>query len=139
MKQENLEQLTKFNSDNKEFDPIKVILTEEFENVIGEVSSYNAGIALRLEFLANIVIDHLHSDIMPLKNKDISALDRNFYGLYNRIEKAKLLLLQQGYKEEVTSKNPVWFLDMALSDMERIKEEVKAWYTKKSIYQYGDS
>lgn len=72
MKQENLEQLTKFNSDNKEFDPIKVILTEEFENVIGEVSSYNAGIALRLEFLANIVIDHLHSDIMPLKNKQLT-------------------------------------------------------------------
>ena len=63
---------------------------------------------------------------MPLKHKDVSTIDYNFYGLYNRIEEAKLLLLQQGYKEEVTSKNPVWFLNMALSDMERIKEEVKA-------------
>lgn len=48
MKQENLEQLTKFNLDNKEFDPIKVILTEEFENVIREVASYNTGTALGL-------------------------------------------------------------------------------------------
>lgn len=126
MKQENREQLIKFNSDNKEFDPIKVILTEEFENVIREVSSYDKGIALRLEFLANVVIDNLHSNIMPLKNKDISVLDRNFYGLYNKIEKAKLLLLKQGYKEEVTSESPVWFLNMALSDMERIKKEVKS-------------
>lgn len=122
MKQENLEQLTKFNLDNKEFDPIKVILTEEFENVIGEVSSYNTGIALRLELLANIVIDHLHSDIVPLKYKDISALDNNFYGLYHRIEKAKLLLLKQGFNAELVSENPVWFLNMALSDMERIKK-----------------
>lgn len=59
---------------------------------------------------------------MPLKHKDVSTIDYNFYGLYNRIEKAKLLLLQQGYKEGVAFENPVWFLDMALSDMERIKK-----------------
>lgn len=122
MKQENLEQLTKFNLDNKEFDPLKEILREEFENVIEEVASYNTGTAFKLEFLADIVINHLHSDIVPLKHKDVSTIDYNFYGLYNKIEKAKLLLLQQGYKEGVAFENPVWFLDMALSDMERIKK-----------------
>lgn len=122
MKQENLEQLTKFDWDNKEFDPIKVTLREEFENVIEEVASYNTETAFKLEFLADIVINHLHSDIVPLKYKDVSAIDYNFYELYNRIEKAKLLLLQQGYKEGVAFENPVWFLDMALSDMECIKK-----------------
>lgn len=122
MKNKNITTLVSFNVDNQDFSPVKNVISEELKNIISTVATYDENTAMTLNWLTNIILEHFHEDVTPIKNKDIRAIDHAIHGLPSRLEKAKLMLLKAGYDEQVAFTNPGWFIDMALQDIKHFRK-----------------
>lgn len=120
MKEKNIKTMVAFEIENKEYSPVKNAIAEELETVISKVYQLDHETGWTLHYLTDIMMNHFHEDIARVSYGDLSPIENNLNGLVARIEKARILLLKGGYENRVDFDNPMWYLNMALSDIEQI-------------------
>lgn len=125
MKNENIKIISKYSVGNTTFKPVKNAISEELQEIVGKVYQLDSETGRTLQFLTNIMMTHFHEDVARVTYKELSPIENNLNGLCSRIEHARIALSKSGYKDVVEVGNPMWYLNMAIQDIELIKKMIK--------------
>lgn len=125
MKNENIKIISKYSVGNTTFKPVKNAISEELQEIIGKVYQLDSETGQTLQFLTDIMMTHFHEDVARVTYKELSPIENNLNGLCSRIERARIALSKSGYKDVVEVGNPMWYLNMAIQDIELIKKMIK--------------
>lgn len=125
MKQKNIETLVAFKNKNLEYKPVKNAISEELSEIISKVYQLDATTGESLHFLTNIMMEYFHEDVLRVTWGELSPIELNLNGVTSRIEKARLVLSKNGYKDEVEVGNPMWYLKLAIQEIEHVKTIVR--------------
>ena len=132
MKNKNIETIVAFSIDSKEYAPVKDAISEELEAVISKVYQLDHETGRALHYLTNIMIDHFHEDVARVTWGELSLIENNLNRLASRIERTRLELLKDGYEDKTVVGNPMWYLKLALSEIESIHKLSKKAQGKKN-------
>ena len=125
MKKENISTLAKFNVDNQEYKPIKNAISEELQDVISKVYQLDSDTGRTLHFLTDIMMKYFHEDVKQVLQGELSPIEHALNGIRSNIEKTRLALFKDGYNDNRTADNPMWYLQLALFNFEHIEKLTK--------------
>lgn len=122
MKNKNIETIVAFETENNEFRPVKNAISEELQEIVNKVYQLDNGLGYTLDYLTGVMMRHFHENVARVNYGDLSPIERKLNELSHRIEKARLALFKAGYTNDIKVDNPMWYLNMALSDIELIRK-----------------
>ncbi|WP_421433532.1 hypothetical protein [Streptococcus suis] len=125
MKDNNRETIIHFENSSKEYSPVKNAIFEELESVISKVYQLDHETGWTLHYLADIMMNHFHEDVVRVPYGDLTPIELALNGFVSRIERTRMLLLKAGYEDKVEVGNPMWYLKLALQDFEHMKKLAK--------------
>ena len=125
MKDNNRETIIHFDNSSKEYSPVKNAIFEELESVISKVYQLDHETGWTLHYLTDIILKHFHEGVVRVSYGDLSPIEHSLNGITHRVESARVALLKAGYEDKIEVGNPMWYLKLALQDLEHIKKEMK--------------
>lgn len=117
MKDKNIKTIVEFEVKNNEYKPVKNAISEELQEIVNKVYQLDNDLGNTLSFLTGVMMRHFHENAARVNHGDLSPIELNLNGISSRIEKARLELYKAGYTNDITRDNPMWYLNMALSDI----------------------
>ncbi|CYT90781.1 Uncharacterised protein [Streptococcus suis] len=125
MKDSNRETIIHFEASSKEYAPVKAAISEELEAVIRKVYQLDHETGWTLHYLTDIMLNHFHEDVARVPYGDLTPIEHSLNGITHRVESARVALLKAGYEDKIEVGNPMWYLKLALQDIEQMKKEMK--------------
>ena len=125
MKDNNRETIIHFEMFNQEYAPVKNAISKELKAIISKVYQLDHETGWTLHYLTDIMLTHFHEDVARVPYGDLTPIEHALNSFPSRIEHTRMLLLKAGYEDNVGTGNPMWYLKLALQDLEHMKKEMK--------------
>ncbi len=122
MKDSNRKTIIHFEVSNKEHAPVKNAISEELKAVISKVYQLDHDTGRTLHYLTDIMLKHFHEDVVRVPYGDLTPIEHALNSFPSRIEHTRMLLLKAGYEDKIEVGNPMWYLKLALQDIEHMKK-----------------
>ncbi|WP_421038546.1 hypothetical protein [Streptococcus hyointestinalis] len=114
--------LKNYDSQNKTFQPIKTIIQKEVDSIILELNQIDEFLAFRLNYVFDIMLRNFHEDILATTRREMNWWHYAETGAIACVERARLMLLKDGYPDDKAIGSPTGELAVALSEINRLQE-----------------